>query len=147
MPVINAGGEPWLVKEEAGRVVLEAYRAVPHGKKIQYEPPAHKNTVGYWVEADDWVSWTFSVGKPGAYEVEILQGCGTGSGGSEVELSVGESRLRFEVMETGGFQKFLPRRLGELEIRQGGVQELQVRVMRKAGPAVMDVRRILLRRK
>jgi arylsulfatase A-like enzyme len=147
MPVINAGGEPWLVKEEAGRVVLEAHRAVPHGKKIQYEPPAHKNTVGYWVEADDWVSWTFSVGKPGAYEVEILQGCGTGSGGSEVELSVGESRLRFEVVETGGFQKFMPRRLGELEIRQGGVQELQVRVMRKAGPAVMDVRRILLRRK
>jgi hypothetical protein len=91
------------------------------------------------------VHWDLEGAKPGLYEVEILQGCGTGSGGSEVELSIGDSKLLFTVMETGGFQKFMSRRLGTLEIPSTGRHSFQIRPKRKPGGAVMDVRQVILR--
>ena len=45
---------------------------------------------------------------PGKFDVEMLVGCGNGSGGSEVEVAVGEQKLNFTVQETGGFQNFVP---------------------------------------
>ena len=146
MPVANPRHVPSPIQPGPdGVLVLPAHRSMPHGSKIQYEPPAHKNTVGYWVDAGDWVEWAVNVPAPGRYEVEVLQGCGTGSGGSDVEVSMGGSRLPFVVMETGGFQKFLPRRVGVLDVATPGEHRLQIRVLRKAGPAVMDVRRVVLR--
>lgn len=148
MPVANPAHVPAAIAPLAdGTLVLPAHRALTHGSKLQYEPPAHKNTIGYWVEAGDWVEWVVQVSAPGRYEVEILQGCGTGSGGSEVEVALAGSRLPFVVMETGGFQKFMPRRLGDIDIANPGEHRLQIRVRRKAGPAVMDVRQVVLRRK
>ncbi len=148
MPVPNPAHVPAAIEPQPdGSLVLPAHRALPHGAKLQYEPPAHKNTIGYWVEAGDWVEWIVRIPAAGVYEVEILQGCGTGSGGSEVEVSLAGSRLPFVVMETGGFQKFMPRRLGTVAIPAEGEHRLQIRVVRKAGPAVMDVRQVILRRK
>ena len=148
MPVPNPAHVPAAIEPQPdGSLVLPAHRALPHGAKLQYEPPAHKNTIGYWVEAGDWVEWIVRIPAAGVYEVEILQGCGTGSGGSEVEVSLAGSRLPFVVMETGGFQKFMPRRLGTVAVPAEGEHRLQIRVVRKAGPAVMDVRQVILRRK
>lgn len=148
MPVPNPAHVPAAIEPQPdGSLVLQAHRALPHGAKLQYEPPAHKNTIGYWVEAGDWVEWIVRIPAAGVYEVEILQGCGTGSGGSEVEVSLAGSRLPFVVMETGGFQKFMPRRLGTVAVPAEGEHRLQIRVVRKAGPAVMDVRQVILRRK
>ncbi len=147
MPVPNPAHVPAPIEPMAdGSIVLPAHRSMPHGTKIQYEPPAHKNTVGYWVDPADWVEWAMKVPAPGGYEVEVLQGCGTGSGGSEVEVSIAGARLPFVVMETGGFQKFMPRRIGVVDVATPGEHRLQIRVLRKAGPAVMDVRRVVLRR-
>lgn len=146
MPVPNPGHEAAGIRPGAdGVYVLPAHRVVAHGKNVQYEPPANKNTVGYWTIVDDWVHWDLEAPAAGRYEVEILQGCGTGSGGSEVELTLGGSKLLFTVMETGGFQKFQPRRLGTLEIAAPGRLTFEIRPKRKPGVAVMDVRQVILR--
>jgi arylsulfatase A-like enzyme len=146
MPVPNPNHEPAALRPRAdGSLLLAAHHVVTHGKNVQYEPPAHKNTVGFWTIVEDWVHWDLEGAKPGLYEVEILQGCGTGSGGSEVELSIGDSKLLFTVMETGGFQKFMSRRLGTLEIPSTGRHSFQIRPKRKPGVAVMDVRQVILR--
>ena len=42
------------------------------------------------MNVSDWASWEFTVTKPGTFAVEVVQGCGKGSGGAEVEVSVGE---------------------------------------------------------
>ena len=76
---------------------------------LRYEPLPHKNTLGFWTQADDWASCEFTVTKPGTFTVEVLQGCGKGSGGSEVEVAVGEQTLTFTVEDTGGFQNFKAR--------------------------------------
>jgi hypothetical protein len=58
-------------------------------------------TIGYWTNLDDWVSWDFEVNEPGLFTVEVLQGCATGSGGSQVLFSVAAQTLRMVVEETG----------------------------------------------
>lgn len=127
-----------------GNVTLPANMADVHGIMLRYEPLPHKNTLGYWVRADDWASWEFQITRPGKFRVEILQGCGNGSGGSDVEFAIGEQKLTFRVEETGGFQKFVRREIGTIDIAQPGRFTLTVKPQKKPGVAVMDLREVRL---
>ena len=128
-----------------GVIELPARTADVHGSMLRFEPLPHKNTLGFWVESSDWVSWEFTVERPGAYTVEVTQGCGNGSGGSEVEFRVGDQALTMTVQETGGFQNFVPRDLGRFTLTQTGRHTLTVRPKTKPGAAVMDLPRIRLK--
>ncbi len=98
-------------QEKDGTIALPARTAEVHGLQLRYEPLPHKNTLGYWTRAEDSASWEFTVTKPGKLTVEVLQGCGKGQGGSEVEFAVGEQKLACTVEDTGGFQNFKARAL------------------------------------
>ena len=128
----------------SGTITLAAHDAVTHGQLLRYEPQPHKNTVGYWSRQEDWCEWRFATTKPGRYEVQILQGCGKGQGGSEVAVSVGGQELIFTVEETGHFQNFKNRTLGTIELTAGDDQTLELRPRTKSGGAVMDVRQVRL---
>ena len=148
--VVETVGRPYLptirriVSAAAdGEIGLAAHDAVTHGKLLRYEPQPHKNTVGYWANEADWCEWQFYCERPGDYEVHILQGCGKGQGGSEVAVAAGEQRLTFTVEDTGHFQNFKERSVGKLSLA-AGVHTLEVRPVKKAAKAVMDVRRIRL---
>jgi len=130
--------------EPDGSIVLHARHAYPHGQAIRYEPQPNKNTIGYWTRKDDWVSWDFKVPTNGTYKVEILQGCGKGSGGSKVQFSVAEQRLEVIVEDTGGFQNFIVRNIGELKLEKPGNYTLSVKPITKPGLAVMDLRSVTL---
>jgi hypothetical protein len=126
-------------------ILLHARDAVVHGKTLRYEPDPHKDTLGYWTDAADWASWQFRVNRPGTYAVEILQGCGKGSGGSEVEFRSAGRVLRVTVRDTGGFQNFVSRGIGEFDFDRPAMFSLEVRPVTKPGPAVMDLRQVTLR--
>jgi hypothetical protein len=111
---------------------------------LRFEPLPHKNTLGYWVRADDWASWEFQIAKPRSFRVEILQGCGNGSGGSEVDFLVADQTLEVTVQETGGFQNFVRREIGTIKIDQPGRYTLSVKPRKKPGLAVMDLREVRL---
>ncbi len=132
-------------KPGGGAVILHARDAHVHGEKLRYEPEPHKDTLGYWVNPDDWAEWTFTAPTAGEYVVEILQGCGPGSGGAKVELRVGDQALSFTVEETGHFQRFVPRQVGSLTFASPGPHTLTVRAKKKPNVAVMDLRRVTLR--
>ena len=137
--------KPFAIRQShEGAYLLPAHYAVVHGEMLRYEPQPHKNTVGYWTVETDWCEWKLDIAKPGEYSVHILQGCGKGHGGSEVEVTVGKSRVAFRVEDTGHFQKFKDREIGTLDITSPGKQMLQIRPIQKASVAVMDVRRIRL---
>jgi hypothetical protein len=128
-----------------GPIVLHARDAIVHGQTLRYEPEPHKNTVGYWSNPSDWVRWEFNVTKPGTYGVEILQGCGKGSGGSTVDFSIGEQKVSVTVQDTGHFQNFVPRDIGKLKFEKPGTYTLSVKPTKKAGAAVMDLRQVTLK--
>jgi len=130
--------------DAAGVITMPARSATVTGTQLRYEPLPHKETLGYWVRAADTAAFDFTAVTPGEYAVEVLQGCGKGSGGSEVELSVGDSKLTFAVKDTGGFQAFERRAVGTLTVAAGR-QTLTVKPLTKPGAAVMDLREVVLR--
>jgi hypothetical protein len=127
-----------------GSITMHARTADVYGSQLRYEPLPHKGTLGYWTSADDWARFEFEVQTPGTFEVELLVGCGRGSGGSAVQVAIGEIKLDFTVEETGGFQAFVPRTIGRVTIDKPGRHLLEVRPQSKPGPAVMDLRQVRL---
>jgi len=125
-----------------GDIRLFAKDAKVHGTNARYEPLPYKNTIGFWTQPTDWVSWDFDVAKAGKYEVEVQQGCG--GGGSEVAVEVGGRTLNFTVQDTGHFQSFISRAIGIVDLAEGK-QTLAVKPQTKKGGAVMDLRRVVLR--
>jgi hypothetical protein len=126
-------------------IFLEARDAQVQAKKLKYEDPPQKDTLGFWVDPADTASWKFPVAQAGKYRVTVLQGCGKGSGGSTVALEAGAAKVEFTVEETGHFQRFVPREVGVLELA-AGEHTLTVRPVKKKGAAVMDLRRVTLER-
>lgn len=127
-----------------GRIVLHSSKAQVTGEKLKYEEQEAKNTLGYWVNPADSAKWIFEVDRPGTYAIRVWQGCGQGSGDSEVEVRCAGQSSRFKVEETGGFQDFKEREIGKVSFNKRGPQSLEVRALSKPGVAVMDLRQIVL---
>jgi len=151
MPTPNADYKPNPPSKD-GAITLHARSAMVHGTMLRFEPLPHKNTLGFWVNKDDSATFDFTVEKPGEFAVEVLQGCGKGSGGAEVELVLGEpgasatgAALTFTVKDTGGFQAFEVRDVGTLKVEKAGMHTLTVKAKTKPGVAVMDLRQITLK--
>jgi arylsulfatase A len=128
-----------------GTIVMHSRTAEVHGTMLRYEPLPHKTTLGYWVNVDDYATYEFTVSKPGRFTVEVLQGCGKGQGGSEVEVRVGDQKMKFVVEDTGHFQTFKPRDVGVVTLDKPGRYTLEIRPLKKAAAAVMDVRQVTLK--
>lgn len=129
----------------SGAILLLARDARVHGDKLRYEPQPHKDTLGFWVVKDDWAEWEFEAPHAGTFEVQLLQGCGKGSGGAEIEVTVAGQTLPMTVEETGHFQRFVPRTIGTIKFDQPGKHALTVKAKTKPKGAVMDLRRVTLR--
>src|SRR5437762_10252568 len=132
------------VQEESGAITLAARDATTHGTQMHYESSPLKNCLGYWFKPEDWADWEFKVTRPGAFDVEVWQGCGQGQGGSEVAVEVGKERFTFLVEETGHFQIFLPRRVGRVAFPEAGNYRLALKPIRKQASAIMDIRQVKL---
>jgi len=143
LPVVNPDYKPNLQAKD-GSITLPAHAAFVAGTTLRFEPAPHKNTLGYWTNPADTASFEFTVLNPGTFTVSVLQGAGKGSGGAEVEIAVGDSKLKFTVKDTGGFQAFEKREVGELAIVKTGRHTLTVTPKSKPGVAVMDLREVTL---
>ncbi|MCE9568361.1 MAG: sulfatase-like hydrolase/transferase [Planctomycetes bacterium] len=144
MPTPNPDYKPNPPNKD-GTITLPARTALVSGVMLRYEPLPHKNTLGFWVNKDDYATFDFTVTTAGTYTVEVLQGCGAKSGGAEVELAVGDEKVTFTVKDTGGFQAFEAREIGTLKFEKPGRFTLTVKAKTKPGVAVMDLRQIVLK--
>ncbi len=130
--------------DKHGVFVLPAKFATTFGEKLRFEPQPHKNTIGYWVNEKDYAEWHIKNDSGGLYDVEIFQGCGQGQGGSDIELQVANQKTALTVLDTGHFQNFKWRKMGQLEIPAGDDVAVRLAAIRKAKNAVMDCREIRL---
>jgi arylsulfatase A len=134
-----------------GTFTLHARQATVRGKTLRYEPKPEKNTLGFWTDAADWASWEIDAQAAGSFLIEVLQACGKGSGGSEVEIIVtgtgGTAQsVRFVVEDTGHFQNFVRRAVGSVTLAAVGRYTVAVKPINKPprSVAVMDLRELRL---
>ncbi len=127
-----------------GTITLPARHGIVTSEKLQFEPLTHKNTIGYWVNQDDFVEWLLATPHAGTWDVHVMQGCGAGQGGSVIRIAAGESSLEHTVVETGHFQNFRWVHAGSLSLPASDSHRLRVSCVQKNKNAVMDIRQIRL---
>ena len=131
-----------------GTVLLHGRDATIRGTMLRYEPAEAKQTLGFWTRPTDAAEWTFSIANPGEFEVEVLQGCGRGHGGSPMSVvfntaAEAPATLAFTVEDTGGFQQFRPRVIGRVKLTTGD-HTLRIAPDRIAKGAACDIRQVRL---
>jgi hypothetical protein len=132
-----------------GSITLHGRDATVRGTNLRYEPAEKKQTLGFWTKTTDAAEWTFTVVTPGSFDVEVLQGCGTGQGGSTMAIAVDANRaghaepITFVVEDTGGFQAFKPRIVSRVNLAAGH-HTLRVQPQTIAKAAACDIRHIRL---
>lgn len=132
-----------------GSVLLHASQAATFGEKLRYEPQWFKNTVGYWTVPTDYAAWDLQIDQPGQFTVAILQGCGTGQGGSDAALTLRQgdgvtAELPFQTVDTGHFQNFRWLHLGTITVEDSGTYQLRIIPVRIAKAALCDIRMVHL---
>lgn len=143
MPTANPDYKP-NPQAADGSITLHGRTAKVFGTQLRFEPLPHKNTLGFWTNKSDYAEFECTVTTGGKFEVEATYGCGKGSGGAEVEILSGKEGFRYTVEDTGGFQAFVVRKVGTLELPEGR-RKLRVQALTKPGVAVMDLRQLVLK--
>jgi hypothetical protein len=133
-----------------GVVVLHGRDATVQGTALRYEPAEKKQTLGFWTRPTDAAVWSFTVTRAGTFDVEVLQGCGPGQGGSVMTVAVDAGQqaaaepLVFTVEATGGFQDFRPRMIGRVGPLAAGQHTLRIMPKQIAKQAACDIRQVRL---
>ena len=127
--VVKISGRPevdeTVLKQAAdGSIALPAVNADLFGG-VQYESGSGKDDVGYWTDADDYVSWTFKVNQPGKYAVTAVTAAqGTGN----YQVSIGDQKISGTAPNTGDYTAFQSTQLaGALELSAPGIVTLTVK--------------------
>jgi len=110
-----------------GRIVLRAAEAEVHGDSPQYEEGGGKDQIGYWGNAQDFVSWDFTVTRPGAFMVSVSYSCNPGAEGSEYDVQVGAQSLVGTSKPTGSWAQYTTESVGRLTLDQAGTFTLSVK--------------------
>lgn len=137
------------VQANDGSITLHGRDATVRGTNLRYEPAEKKQTLGFWTKATDAAEWTFTVVTAGSFDLKVLQGCGTGQGGSTMAVSIDAAGagnpepITFVVEDTGGFQAFKPRIVGRVNLTAGR-HTLRVQPQTIAKAAACDIRQVRL---
>lgn len=123
-----------------GVVELAARTATIHGQTARFMELEGIGNICYWTDAQDWVSWNFTVEKTGDYVVELKYSCQDGSEGSTFEVTLAGHKLEAAIAKsTGTWSDHEYVRLGNVAIDQAGAQTLELKPVRKPGQAVMNL--------
>ncbi len=134
-----------------GVVTLHGRDATVQGTLLRYEPAEKKQTLGYWTRPTDAAVWSFTVTQAGTFDVEVLQGCGPGQGGSVMTVAFDAGQpaaalkpVEFTVETTGGFQDFRDRVVGRVGPLVAGHHTLRIVPKQIAKQAACDIRQVRL---
>ncbi len=126
-----------------GTLTMPAAQAQVIGETARYE--AEKDAIGFWTEPGDSVSWHVTVDRPGKYDVALTYACSNGSGGTPVEIRVGEAVVAATVKETGTWSDFITETAGTAEVASAGAVVVTVSPKGKPAEGVMNLRAVTLR--
>jgi hypothetical protein len=122
-------------------ITLHARDATVHGVRLRYEFRPDKNTLGYWSNPRDWVSWDFEVKKPGKFIVFVMQGS---PGSKDIQIAVDDQMINWTTKNTGSFHTFTFLEVGTLTFDTPGIKTLILKPAKTVTGFVMDLRQVIL---
>ena len=125
-----------------GNFQLRAEDVELHGQQLKQETQGNRMCVGFWDNADEWVSWNVRFAAPGRYQVSAS--CATTHPGSPFVLEVAGQSLPGKAKQTGAWDTFANADLGVIDIKQAGVQMVKVRPQDTATWQAMNLRSVRL---
>jgi len=111
--------------DNKNRLVLAAEDARLHGTALKREEKGGTQCIGYWDNGAESVSWTVQFTRPGKYQVSATTA--TVYADANFAVEVGGLALAGVAPQTGDWEKFESRDLGEIEIKSPGQAEIKVR--------------------
>lgn len=121
-------------------ITLHAHDATVHGVRLRYEFRPDKNTLGYWSNPRDWVSWDFDVKKPETFIVVLMQGSPVTT---PIRITVADQTIDCSTKNTGSYHTFTFLEVGTITLEKPGNYTLCLKPESPAGP-VMDLRQVIL---
>jgi hypothetical protein len=121
-------------------ITLHAHDATVHGVRLRYEFRPDKNTLGYWSNPRDWVSWDFEVKQPAKFIVVVMQGSPLAT---PIRITVADQTIDYKTKNTGSYHTFTFLEVGTINIEKAGNYTLCLKPQSPTGP-VMDLRQIVL---
>lgn len=152
--VIELGDEAFAILENkhiiGSRGILKAVDAELHGDGVKYEVKgprnSERNCIGCWSNVNAWVSWKVEFRKPGEYRVEIMQ-AHQQSGGNRYAVTACGQELKGTVKKTGGWDQFVPVKLGSITVEKAGTYQVTVKPVEKiTGAGMMNLRSLTFTR-
>jgi alpha-L-fucosidase len=125
-----------------GVIALEAESADIHGAPLRYQP--EHQSLGYWTDAKNYASWPVKFAKPGRYHVDVTYGCQSGVGGGDYAIEIAGKQLTATATATNGWFDLRTDRIGTIEVETPQEGQAAVRIRKKPGIAVFDLRSIVL---
>jgi hypothetical protein len=132
----NPGGT--LKKEPEG--LLPARTASIQGGRAVLEDG---DNIGYWDSIDTRITWQKEL-KPGRYTVAIEYSLEGKQAGSEIEIQVGEQRLKVTPSATSGWPDYRVLQAGTVTVERAGTTQVQVRALSKPHEFIANLRGVAL---
>jgi alpha-L-fucosidase len=129
-----------------GSLALLAIDCDVHATNAKLEKKGdHPYNIGYWTNVKDTVTWETTIDKPRQFSVDLEYSLGSPPPGSEIHIEFGnEPVIAVRLEPTKDFLDFHTIGIGQITLPAGPIT-ITLRPMKKAGVAVMDLRRIELK--
>lgn len=111
-----------------GSIKLRAAEAICHGHQIRYEAGEKRDNIGFWLDPNDWVEWTFRVNKPGKFTV-VAETAAEGSGSFQVISE--DQTIKATAPTTGNYGHFTTIELGQINLAEAGKAALAVKAIKE----------------
>jgi alpha-L-fucosidase len=134
-----------IIQTPDGSITLPAIDATIHGTTARVQSTEGKDNIGYWTEAKDWAGWDLTVRVPGTFDVEVTYACEDAAAGSDYIIELAGRKLTGKVEGTGGWDKFITKKLGRFRIDSTGRRTLTVRATTMPRGAVMNLAEVNLK--
>jgi alpha-L-fucosidase len=127
-----------------GNFVLKPDDASLNGDQIKVENKGGQPNLGFWDRADESVSWTLAVDKPGTFEVSAA--VATVHVGAVFVVDAAGRQLTGQPAQTGSWDEFRTTELGEVRIEKPGKQVVTVRAKDAGSWKAINLRSVTLTR-
>jgi len=111
--------------DAGGNFTLAAEDAELHGEGVKTENQGGQPNIGFWDNAQDWVSWKAKFKEPGRFKVSAS--CAAAGRDSALAVEIAGRKVEGKVPVTGAWDKFATIEMGQIEVPGAGEQVVNVR--------------------